>query len=209
MESLTVLLERSADLHRHLCPRQVLGVRMGLLAGEILGLDLPQGEKAKRLFAIVETDGCASDGIAVAANCWVGHRTMKIEDYGKVAATFVDTRTKTSVRIIPRREIRSLAHSYAPEADNKWEAQLLGYQRIPNGELLSVSFVQLATPIEMIISRPGMKAVCDQCGEEIMNQREIRNGGLTLCRACAGSSYYSEILVTAHFPAPMEVIHAT
>lgn len=209
MESLNVLLERSAALHRHLCPRQVLGVRMSMLAGEILGLDLPQGEKEKRLFAIVETDGCASDGIAVAANCWVGRRTMRIEDYGKVAATFVDTSTKTSVRIVPRREIRSLAYSYAPEADNKWEAQLLGYQRIPNGELLSASYVQLAAPIERIISRPGMRALCDQCGEEIMNQREIHQGGLTLCRPCAGSCYYSEILVTAHFPALLEVIHAT
>ncbi len=27
------LLEASARLHKHLCPRQVLGVRMGMLAG--------------------------------------------------------------------------------------------------------------------------------------------------------------------------------
>ncbi len=34
MTSLDELLSRSAALHKHLCPRQVLGVRMGMLAGE-------------------------------------------------------------------------------------------------------------------------------------------------------------------------------
>ena len=31
-------LELSAARHSHLCPRQVLGVRMGMLAGKLLGL---------------------------------------------------------------------------------------------------------------------------------------------------------------------------
>ncbi len=39
---LTTLLERSAELHRHLCPRQVLGARMGMYAGARLGLELPR-----------------------------------------------------------------------------------------------------------------------------------------------------------------------
>ena len=42
MRLLDELLQACAALHHHLCPRQVLGVRMGMLAGEILGLDLPQ-----------------------------------------------------------------------------------------------------------------------------------------------------------------------
>ena len=41
MEAVDELLSASAALHDHLCPRQVLGVRMGLLAGQILDLDLP------------------------------------------------------------------------------------------------------------------------------------------------------------------------
>jgi formylmethanofuran dehydrogenase subunit E len=65
------------------------GVQMGRLAAELLGLDLPQSDK--RLLTIVETDGCFTTGLSVATNCWVGRRTMRVEDYGKVAATFVDT----------------------------------------------------------------------------------------------------------------------
>jgi hypothetical protein len=63
MPTLKELLDQTTAMHRHLCPRQVLGVRMGLYAGELLGLALPQSDK--RLYTIVETDGCAADGIAV------------------------------------------------------------------------------------------------------------------------------------------------
>jgi formylmethanofuran dehydrogenase subunit E len=191
MKTLTELLNISAEMHCHLCPRQVLGARIGLFAGELLGLELPQTDK--RLYAIVETDGCASDGIAVAANCWVGRRTMRVEDYGKVAATFIDTQTHQAIRITPRAEARSLAATYAPEARNKWEAQLLGYQRMPAQELLTIQYVELKTPIEKIISRAGCKVLCAHCGEEIMNEREIIQDGLVLCRACAGEAYYQPL----------------
>jgi len=189
MRSLTEMLEASAARHHHLCPRQVLGVRMGMFAGQVLGLNLPQSDK--RLLTLVETDGCATDGIAVATNCWVGRRTMRVEDYGKVAATFVDTHTGQAIRIVPRRDVRRRACEYAPEARTKWDAQLLGYQRMPAEELLSAQAVQLTTPVDHIIGRAGCKVICASCGEEIMNEREVVREGMTLCKSCAGQSYYS------------------
>ena len=196
--TLAQLLDASAALHHHLCPRQVLGVRMGLWAGQVLGLDIPQTDK--RLVTIVETDGCAADGIAVATNCWVGRRTLRIKDYGKVAATFVDTLTGRAVRIVPRAQARGLARAFAPEARSRWEAQLLGYQRMPAEDLLSVQPVQLNTPIERIISRAGQRVTCASCDEEIMNEREIIQEGMVLCRHCAGPSYYS---IVADFATPV------
>lgn len=179
-----------------------------MLAGQILGLDLPQ--KDKRLLSIVETDGCASDGIAVAANCWVGRRTMRVEDYGKVAATFVDTKTELAVRIVPHYGARQRAYDFAPEAHNKWEAQLLGYQRMPAELLLTVEYVELVVPVEQIVSRPGVKAFCALCGEEIMNEREVHQGDMTLCRACAGPAYYRPAVLEASVIMPLrsEVPHA-
>ncbi|HZY41747.1 MAG TPA: FmdE family protein, partial [Anaerolineae bacterium] len=76
MPTLKELLQQSAAMHQHLCPRQVLGARLGLLAGFELGLTVPQSDK--RLLAIVETDGCFADGIAVATGCTVGHRTLRV-----------------------------------------------------------------------------------------------------------------------------------
>ena len=84
------------------------------MQGELLGLTLPQQDK--RLYTIMETDGCAADGVAVAVNCWVGRRTMRIEDYGKVAATFVDTATSQALRIVPRPTVRQAAYGYASKA---------------------------------------------------------------------------------------------
>src|SRR5512147_1061230 len=105
------LLAASATHHHRICPRQVLGVRIGLLAGRVLEIPLPQPEK--RLLAIAETDGCFVDGISAATGCYVGRRALRIEDYGKTAATFVDTLTEQTIRIAPRGDIRELAWEYA------------------------------------------------------------------------------------------------
>ena len=197
MTSFEELLAQSAELHKHLCPRQVLGVRMGLYAGTLLGLELPQSRK--RLLTIMKTDGCGADGVAVGTNCWVGRRTMRIEDYGKMAATFVDVKTETAVRIHPHRHCRKTTLSCAPEAKNKWEGYLLGYQRMPVERLFAYQTVQLTQCLAEIISKPGMRTLCDKCGEEIINQREILRDGVTLCKGCAGGAYY--VVCNGHQPA--------
>jgi formylmethanofuran dehydrogenase subunit E len=119
----------------------------------------------------------------------------------------VDTHTQRAVRIVPQRECRKRARRYAPEARNKWEAQLLGYQRMPADELFSVHVVQLKTPVAQLISRAGVKVVCDACGEEIMNEREVVREGMTLCRSCAGESYY--LLTTDLFCATQPILAPT
>lgn len=189
MTVLQELLAASAALHRHLCPRQVLGVRMGIMAGRLLSLCLPQTDK--RLLTFIETDGCFADGVAVATGCGVGRRTLRLEDFGKAAATFVDTRTGRSVRIAPSFEARTLAGDYAPEACNKWEAYLIGYQRMPEDLLFAWQWVTLATSIDAVVSHAGGRAVCQVCGEEIVNEREVIREEMVLCRACAGQAYYA------------------
>ncbi|MBI3165853.1 MAG: TraR/DksA C4-type zinc finger protein [Chloroflexi bacterium] len=188
MKPLDEILRDSATHHHRLCPRQVLGARVGMFAASLLTLDLPQSDK--RLLAFAETDGCFVDGISAATGCYVGRRTLRVEDFGKTAATFVDTRTEQVIRIIPRHNIRELAWDYAPSARNKWEAQLIGYQDIPDELLLDWQNVELTTPIMQIIGQAGKRAACEICGEEIINQREVMREGTVLCKSCAGESYY-------------------
>ena len=188
MDSLEHYLESSSALHRHLCPRQVLGVRMGLLAAKLLSMAMPQNDK--RLLTIAETDGCFVDGISAVTNCAVGHRTLRIEDCGKIAATFVDTETPRRIRLIPQETIRTLAYEFAPGVSSKWQAQLLGYQRIPDEQLFHIQDIELLIPIEKMVSKAGRKVICQQCGEEIINEREAILNGQILCKPCAGSSYY-------------------
>ena len=191
MPTLEQLLAQSSELHRHLCPRQVLGVRMGLWAGELLGIAVPQ--PAKRLLTIVETDGCFTDGVSVAANCWVGRRTLRVEDYGKVAATFIDTATNHALRIAPHPLARERAQAMAPEADNRWQAMLLAYQQMAAQEMFVAQPVELLFSVEALISRPGHRVTCDRCGEEILNEREVQVAGKLLCRSCAAGGYYRAI----------------
>ena len=188
MHELQTILEISTARHSHLCPRQILGARIGLAGGAALGLDLPRRDK--RLLIILETDGCFADGVEVATGCTVGHRTLRVEDYGKVAATFVDVKSGAALRIAPRLDVRERAYAYAPSEPRHYFAQLQAYQIMPDAELLTMQPVTLTTPIEAIVSRPGVRVNCDQCGEEIINEREVVNGSQRLCRACDGHGYY-------------------
>lgn len=186
--NLSELLRISTRHHSHLCPRQVLGVRIGLAGVAAVGLVPPV--QGRRLLVIVETDGCFVDGVLAAAPCSVGKRTLRVEDYGKVAATFVDVTTERALRIAPRLDVRERALAYAPGESRRYFAQLAGYQNMPDDELLSVEPVQLTPGIAEIVSRAGLRVECALCGEEIMNQREVVSGGQVLCRPCALGGYY-------------------
>ncbi len=199
MTQLKDLLEQTAALHHHLCPRQVLGVRMGMLAGDLLALDLPQVDK--RLFTFVETDGCFADGVAVATGCTLGHRTMRLMDFGKTGAIFVDTTTENAVRITPHPESRTAAANWLPQVASPWQAMLEAYQELPIENLFCWRPVHLTLDLAALISKHGMRVNCAICGEEIINQREIIVDGQPLCRACAGDAYYrylSETVVSAY-----------
>jgi formylmethanofuran dehydrogenase subunit E len=182
------LLELSSHNHAHLCPRQILGVRIGLAGIKALGFHKPPAKK--QLLVISETDGCFVDGVIAATGCTVGHRTLRVEDYGKVAVTFVDTVTGQGLRIAPTLDIREKAYAYAPDEPRHYFAQMRAYQIMPDDEMFTFTTVTLNTPVEEIISRPGVRVNCDLCGEEIMNEREVHQNGLTLCPSCAHGGYY-------------------
>lgn len=183
------LLNQTAALHNHLCPRQVLGVRMGMYIADLLSLELPQTKK--RLYTFIETDGCFADGISVATGCWLGHRTLRLMDYGKVAATFVDSETERGVRIWPHPQARERANSLFSDAKSRWHAQLEAYQVMSHTELFCFREVGLNFSLSDLISRPGIRFNCAVCGEEILNEREVLLDGQTVCRSCAGECYWT------------------
>ena len=50
--------------------------------------------------------------------------------------------------------------------------------------------VTLSVDLKALVSVAGKRAVCEACGEEIINEREVVRGGRTLCRDCAGEAYW-------------------
>ncbi len=186
--ALDAALARLATLHDHLCPRQILGVRIGLHGAALLGAEVPRSDK--RLFAFVETDGCFADGVLAATGCSLGHRTMRWIDHGKAAAVLADRLTGLAIRVWPHEQAREWAADFAPDTPDRWHAQLRGYRVMPVETLLRSAFVSIAPP-RLSAVHPPPRVECAACGEEVMNGREVVHGDASLCRACAGERYWS------------------
>lgn len=181
-------LEAASSDHNHLCPRQILGVRIGLKGLSVLRLEA--GQRHKNLLVISETDGCFVDGVIATTKCSVGHRTLRVEDYGKIAATFVEIKTGRSVRVAPSPDVRERARLWAPEEKRHYFAQLKAYQIMPDEDLMTVEDVDLNFTIADIISHSGRRTNCEKCGEEIINEREVVVEGKKYCHSCAYGGYY-------------------
>jgi formylmethanofuran dehydrogenase subunit E len=161
---------------------------MGLAGLKVLGVEAPV--TTKTALVIIETGGCFADGIRVATGATVGHRTLRVEDIGKIAATFTDLNKRTSLRLAPKLDVRTRALTYSPGEKRRYFAQLQGYQVMPDDELFNFQWVELQTPAEQIISHQNAMAICSRCGEEIINERELVVEGKVLCRTCAYGGYY-------------------
>jgi formylmethanofuran dehydrogenase subunit E len=185
--SFDALLDEAVAFHGHLCPGQVLGVRMTLAGCRALGIDDPR-RAGKRLVVLVEIDRCATDAIQALTGVSLGKRTLKHVDHGKMAATFADTVTGEAVRVVARDDARALAAAVVPGEPDRRRAQTAAYRTLPEDRLLR---------LERVVVDPGwldrrrVRVACAQCGEGVNYEREVRAGGRVLCRACAGESYYA------------------
>jgi formylmethanofuran dehydrogenase subunit E len=161
---------------------------MGLAGLKALGIEALINKQTG--LVIVETDGCFADGVQVATGAAVGHRTLRVNDLGKIAATIVNVQTGQAIRFSPRPDVRERAALYAPDLKSRYYIQLHGYQSMPEDELLNRQKVTLQPSLAEIISKPNIRAKCIRCGEEIINERQVHVDGLVVCRACANLGYY-------------------
>jgi formylmethanofuran dehydrogenase subunit E len=192
MKSLEEYLALAAQNHGHMCPGQVLGVRMAMLGLRQLGMDDPVKFR-KRLLTFVEIDRCATDAVSLVTGCRLGKRSLKYLDYGKVAATFVDLETERAVRVVARDDARDKAKARFPELADASKQQLEAYKVMGDAELFSVQLVRVKLAPEDLPGRPRSRVTCAQCGEGVNDGRERRVAGRVLCRSCAGESYYEPV----------------
>jgi len=192
MKSLEEYLALAAQTHGHLCPGQVLGVRMAMRGLKELGIDDPAKHR-KRLITYVEIDRCAADAVSVVTGCRLGNRALKFVDYGKVAATFVDLEIQRAVRIVARDDSRQKAKAMFPELSDPHRQQLEAYKVMEDAELFTIGPVKIKLDPKELPGRPRSRVACEQCGEGINDGRERRVNGRVLCRSCAGEGYYEQI----------------
>jgi len=192
MRSLSDYLRDAEKAHGHICAGQVLGVRMAMLGLQKLGIDDPQNKKEdrKRLVTFVEIDRCATDAVSIVTCCRLGKRALKFRDFGKMAATFIDVQTGRAVRIAAKESSKSLAQRMHPELEGKNQQQMLAYREMADNDLFTTQWVKIELLPEDFPGYKGQRVVCDLCGEGINFCREVCREGRTLCRSCAGESYY-------------------
>jgi len=182
------VVKLATSIHGHLSPGVALGIRMGEVGLKKLGL--PRGDK--RLFAVVETTLCLADGVQASTGCTLGHCSLRIEDFGKLAVCLARSDTKTGVRMILKRGApsqlvddwmmrkRKLSH----EEEEELAKELLR---------LEESFFR----IEEVTVDPfsefdeGEIIECDECGELFTEAKAVRKQGKTICKACSGLRYYT------------------
>ena len=191
MQDFETLLKGSAEAHGHLCPGQVVGVRMAILGCELIGLDNPRIlDQIKKIIVYVEIDRCAADAISYVTGVKLGRRSLKFVDNGIMAATIVNLETGNAYRVLSTEEARDLASLYAPEVQGKAQQQLEAYQRMPDSVLFRVQRVEVPLSEFDLPGPTRRKVSCTRCGQVVRDHREVVIDGDSLCRPCANGAYF-------------------
>lgn len=194
MQDFETLLKGSAEAHGHLCPGQVIGVRMAMLGCELIGLDDPQNlPQIKKIIVYVEIDRCATDAISFVTGVKLGRRSLKFVDNGIMAATFVNLETNRAFRILSTEESRELAIKYGPTTKDKHIQQLEAYKIMPLEELFIVEEVKVEIPIYEMPGPTRFKAICQLCKTVVRDKKEVYKNGQILCRPCVLGTYHQAI----------------
>lgn len=172
---------------------------MAMLALDRLGIQeprlryLPDGSlnpARKRLVTFVEIDRCATDAIGVVTGCRVGKRALKLRDFGKMAATFVDLEQKTGtdtykgLRVVALESSKERARELYPELEKNAQ-QMHAYREMLDSDLFRAEWVSVKLPESEFPGYKGVRTVCAQCGEGVNFDRYVDEGGKRLCLSCA------------------------
>jgi len=173
-ENYEKLLAEAGEFHGDICSGIRTGTRMTMCGLRLLGINDPKGVDRKKLLVFVEIDRCATDAIMALTGCRPGRRTMKVKDYGKMAATFINLESGEAVRIVSARD-KGKDIDHATAADE---------------ELFRIMRVNVPLKPEDLPGKPVRDRVCARCGETVLDGRETETAGETLCRPCFENANY-------------------
>lgn len=183
------IVNLAIELHGHLAPGIALGLRMSELA--LSRLKAKKGDKY--LIGISETARCLADAMQAATGCTLGHGNALVENYGKLAITIGDTRTKKGVRVALKEDADN--HSTLM---NRWmmrlgklthqEEEELGVQLLSMDEIFfTIQNVEINN--DQNFEKSGI-VTCGECGELIPESLTERKGNEIYCKPCTGTAYY-------------------
>jgi len=194
METLDELLKQCEVLHGHMCAGQLLGARMALLGCRLIGIDDPHERDRKKLIVWVKIDRCMADAVSAVTGVRLGKRSLKYQDYGKGAATFLNMETDKAFRIVALESSRALADVRFGEIQGKRERQFRAYREATDEELFKLERVKVELKDFDAPGSPRSRVICSQCFEGVNDGREIiMESGRVFSRPCASGAYYRSL----------------
>jgi len=182
-----ICLKEVEKFHGHVCAGIILGTRMAILGMEAIGIYDPKGKDRKNLIVYVETDRCATDAILVVTGCQPGKRTMKIMDFGKMAATFLNLKTGKAVRVAAKNTDGEKVQTREMIEKNP---HTIEYAKRPDDELFTVTEVKVDVKPEDMPGPSLRTVLCSSCGEQVMDMKDVMLDGKYMCRPCAENNRY-------------------
>src|SRR3972149_3896390 len=183
------IVNLAIDLHGHLAPGIALGLRMSEIA--LSRMNTKKGDKY--LIGISETARCLADAMQAATGCTLGHGSAFVEDYGKLALTLGDIRTKKGVRVALKDDANK--HSTLM---NKWMMRLgkLSHEEEDELGMQLLDMEEKRFFIQDVEINRGQNfekkkiIQCGDCGELIPESLTERKENKIYCKSCRGTAYY-------------------
>ncbi len=198
-EKLEQAFETGLKFHGHKCPAMPMGLRAGLAAMRILGVERAPD---KELFLISETGkehaaGCFLDGLMMATGCTYGKSNVEKRYYNKMAFTLIDNQRGKAVRVSLKPEFFEMAlnspfvqkrkagvppQDVAPEITDPLVERVLN---VPEEKFLSIGDVR---DVAIKKSKGIFEAKpCARCGElTFVNKLRATEDGQLVCIPCSG-----------------------
>jgi formylmethanofuran dehydrogenase subunit E len=182
MDDFESYYRKAADFHGHACAGIALGTKMSLAAMRYLGFD--PAVKNKKLMVFVEVDRCMTDAVQMVTRCTLGHRSLKFVDYGKFAASFINLESGKGVRA-------TIPESF--DSSGTIEEVAAKISEMPDAELVILEDIKIELAPTDLPGRSHKRTFCQNCGERVVDGRDVLQDGKVLCRACAGGRYYKKL----------------
>lgn len=170
------LLEECIAFHGHLCMGQVLGVRVAAK-----GLELAAPDSPKDLIVAVEVDRCLADAVLTVTGTRLGRRSLKLYNYGRMAASFLNCSTGRACRV------RAAYRGPEPGDD---ESAMRSILLLPDEEIIAWEEIEFVLPESEMPGKPKRTVLCSVCGEKIFDGRDRPGPGGPACSACLDGAYY-------------------
>lgn len=202
MKTLEELFYVGLKFHGHKCPAMPMGLRAGMAAMRVLGVERSQD---KELFLESETGkthaaGCFLDGLMTATSCTYGKSNIQKLYYNKMAFTLTEVATGRSVRVSlkPGFLEQSVQSPFVQKRKEGIPPQLIPTEITEPliNRILSLPEEQFLEIGEVIVRAmpPKQKGCfevkrCGTCGEAVFADKLTeKNDGSALCIPCGAKA---------------------